>query len=61
MERESSLGDDANTTAAICGQIADAFYGEAKIPVKMLECLFMRAEITELADQLERQEPRIAG
>ena len=57
----ANLDDDADTTAAICGQIAGAFYGEAKIPVKWLACLFMRAEITKLADQLARQEPRISG
>ncbi len=27
-----NLGDDADTTGAICGQIAGAFYGEASIP-----------------------------
>lgn len=48
----ANLGDDADTTAAICGQIAGAYYGETKIPVKWLERLHMRAEITGLADQL---------
>lgn len=47
-----NLGDDADTTAAICGQITGAFYGETGIPVKWLERLFMRAEISSLADQL---------
>jgi ADP-ribosylglycohydrolase len=28
----SCLGDDADTTAAICGQIADAYYGYNGIP-----------------------------
>jgi ADP-ribosyl-[dinitrogen reductase] hydrolase len=27
-----NLGDDADTTAAICGQIAGAFCGESGIP-----------------------------
>lgn len=48
----ANLGDDADTTAAICGQIAGAYYGESQIPVKWLERLFMRNEITELAEKL---------
>jgi ADP-ribosyl-[dinitrogen reductase] hydrolase len=48
----TNLGDDADTTAAICGQIAGAFYGESGIPEKWLEKLHMRVEIMELADQL---------
>ena len=48
----ANLGDDADTTAAICGQIAGACYGESGIPTKWLEQLFMRAEITDLADKL---------
>lgn len=52
----ANLGDDADTTAAICGQIAGAFYGEAGIPEKWLAKLFMRYEITELADNLSRFE-----
>lgn len=52
-----NLGDDSDTTAAICGQIAGAYYGETSIPVKWLECIFMRAEITRLADELAKFEP----
>lgn len=48
----ANLGDDADTTAAICGQIAGAFYGEASIPEKWINKLHMRNEITELADRL---------
>jgi ADP-ribosyl-[dinitrogen reductase] hydrolase len=48
----ANLGDDADTTAAICGQIAGAYYGESGIPIKWLEKLFMRTEITDLADKL---------
>ena len=50
----ANLGDDADTTAAICGQIAGAYYGESGIPTKWLERLFMRAEIAKLADTLSR-------
>jgi ADP-ribosyl-[dinitrogen reductase] hydrolase len=48
----ANLGDDADTTAAICGQIAGAYYGESDIPVKWLDHLWMRDEITDLADSL---------
>ena len=51
-----NLGDDADTTAAICGQIAGAYYGESGILTHWLEKLFMRAEITDLADKLSRIE-----
>ncbi len=47
-----NLGDDADTTAAVCGQVAGAFYGEAGIPKYWLQKLVMRDEITSLADQL---------
>jgi ADP-ribosyl-[dinitrogen reductase] hydrolase len=48
----SSLGDDADTTAAICGQIAGAFYGVEGIPAHWLEKLHMRGEITIIAEHL---------
>ena len=48
----TNLGDDADTTAAICGQVAGAYYGESAIPSHWLKQLTMRNEITELADQL---------
>jgi ADP-ribosyl-[dinitrogen reductase] hydrolase len=48
----SNLGDDADTTAAVCGQIAGAFYGEARIPKLWLKRLVMRENIAELADKL---------
>lgn len=48
----TNFGDDADTTAAICGQLAGAFYGETGIPEKWLAKLHMRLEITELARQL---------
>ncbi len=31
--RAVNLGDDADTTGAVCGQIAGAFWGEEGIPV----------------------------
>ncbi len=50
--KAANLGDDADTTAAICGQMAGAFYGESGIPKKWLERLVMRREIAALADRL---------
>lgn len=50
--RATNLGDDADTTAAICGQVAGAFYGESGIPAHWLERLAMADEIRELADGL---------
>lgn len=47
-----NFGDDADTTAAICGQLAGAFYGASGIPDSWLNKLHMRNEITELADKL---------
>jgi ADP-ribosyl-[dinitrogen reductase] hydrolase len=52
--KAANLGDDADTTAAICGQVAGAFYGESGIPPRWLEKLAMREEIAELAERLER-------
>jgi len=50
--KAANLGDDADTTAAICGQIAGAHYGVSGIPSHWLERLVMRDEIIELADAL---------
>ncbi len=47
-----NLGDDADTTAAIYGQIAGAHYGAQSIPPPWRQQLTMSAEITALADQL---------
>ncbi|MDT1883491.1 hypothetical protein FPK44_23135, partial [Acinetobacter baumannii] len=52
-----NLGDDADTTAAICGQLAGAFYGQASIPRHWQERLAWTDRIRALADRLhdERQ------
>ena len=47
-----NLGDDADTTAAVYGQIAGAHYGASGIPKKWLEKLYARDEIVVLADGL---------
>ena len=45
----ANLGDDADTTAAICGQIAGAYYGCTNIPKNWLEILYQKDEIVDLA------------
>jgi ADP-ribosyl-[dinitrogen reductase] hydrolase len=51
--RAANLGDDADTTAAVCGQVAGALYGASAIPAHWLDRLAMRQEITHLADRLD--------
>lgn len=48
----ANLGDDADTTAAVCGQVAGAFHGEPGIPPHWLDRLVMRELIADLADRL---------
>jgi ADP-ribosyl-[dinitrogen reductase] hydrolase len=50
--RAANLGDDADTTAAVCGQVAGAHYGESGIPGGWLERLALAGEIRRLADSL---------
>jgi len=50
--KAANLGRDADTTAAICGQLAGAFYGESGIPKEWRERLVMADEIRALADKL---------
>lgn len=47
-----NLGNDADTTAAICGQVAGAYYGRVGIPPSWLDKLFLRDEIVTLANKL---------
>ncbi len=47
-----NLGDDADTTAAIYGQLAGAIYGAEAIPERWLELLVMREEIEAVAGGL---------
>lgn len=48
----ANLGDDADTTAAIYGQLAGAYYGEAGIPAGWRRQLALYETIAGLADQL---------
>jgi ADP-ribosyl-[dinitrogen reductase] hydrolase len=48
----ANLGHDADTTAAIAGQLAGAFYGETGVPAHWLARLHMRDEIGAMAQGL---------
>lgn len=47
-----NLGDDADTTGAVYGQLAGAFYGEQGIPPRWLGRIAQQALISSLADRL---------
>ncbi|WP_008294149.1 ADP-ribosylglycohydrolase family protein [Congregibacter litoralis] len=47
-----NLGDDADTTGAIYGQLAGAHYGCAGIPLEWVERLHACEHLTELAERL---------
>ena len=49
-----NLGDDADTTAAVYGQIAGAHYGKQNIPKDWLQQLSMRPMIESFATELHR-------
>lgn len=51
----ANLGDDADTTAAVAGQLAGAFYGEAGIPAHWLGQLAQATDIADMAQMLARQ------
>ena len=48
----ANLGDDADTVAAVTGQLAGALYGRSGIPAHWLERLAWRDRIEALAEQL---------
>ena len=50
--RSANLGEDADTTAAVCGQLAGAHWGEAGIPERWIERLHMASYIRDQADRL---------
>lgn len=47
-----NLGDDADTTAAVYGQLAGTYYGANSIPDSWLAKIYRRGYIEELADSL---------
>lgn len=59
--RAANLGDDADTTAAIAGQLAGAIYGASGIPAQWLEILKWRDRIELLADRLFEQSLSLAS
>ncbi len=48
----ANLGDDADTTAAIYGQLGGAYFGLSGIPARWLDWIAMRAENLHYADEL---------
>ncbi len=50
-----NLGDDADTTGAIYGQLAGAFYGEESIPAAWRDKIVQRQLIVDLAEKLFTQ------
>jgi ADP-ribosylglycohydrolase len=50
-----NLGDDADTTSAVYGQLAGAFYGEDNIPAAWRDTIAQRELILGLADKLFTQ------
>ncbi len=53
----ANLGEDADTTAAIVGQLAGAFYGAEAIPAAWREQTTQRAAIEQMALQLLALQP----
>ena len=47
-----NLGDDADTTGAVYGQLAGAFYGETQIPEEWRRQVVAAAKISGIAEQL---------
>jgi len=50
--RAVNLGDDADTTAAVCGQIAGAYYGESGIPEAWRQRVVQYELIAHFAERL---------
>ena len=55
-----NLGDDADTTGAIYGQLAGAYYGDQAIPAPWREKLAHRDLLEQFADKLLRHRPQPA-
>ena len=47
-----NLGDDADTTGAVCGQLAGAYWGESGIPAEWREGLARRDMIEPILSRL---------
>jgi ADP-ribosyl-[dinitrogen reductase] hydrolase len=51
----TNLGEDADTVAAVTGQIAGAFYGMSGIPILWLDKLYETGRFIELVDKLTNE------
>ena len=49
-----NLGDDADTTGAVYGQLAGAYYGDGGIPEAWRLCVALRETIESFAETLFR-------
>ena len=58
--KAANLGDDADTTAAICGQVAGVWYGVSDIPSRWIEKLTLGSAIAELAAQFARRREAVS-
>ena len=57
-----NLGDDADTTGAITGQVAGAYYGKSGIPIDWLKKLAWYEYIDDLAEKLnEKSKERLTA
>jgi len=52
-----NLGDDADTTGAVYGQIAGAYYGEGGIPHEWVSRLALKTLVVSLADRFTEGSP----
>lgn len=52
-----NLGNDTDTTAAVAGSIAGAYYGMEGIPTEWLNCLAKKEWIAELIEKFEKSLP----
>jgi ADP-ribosyl-[dinitrogen reductase] hydrolase len=50
--RAVSLGDDADTTGAVCGQLAGAWFGESGIPAEWRKDLAGKDQIEPILQRL---------
>ena len=57
----ANLGDDADTTAAVSGQVAGAFWGVSGIPDPWIDRLAHRDEIAALAERLFQRKPQVCS
>ena len=53
--KAANLGDDADTTAAICGQMAGAFYRKRNIPKEWVMRVFLSNKINNMAQEIYRK------